>query len=143
MRSRSRTVLFASVCAVAASLLGAAALASAQGTEASGASVKNPVAANAGSIAAGKKLYDTQCASCHGPAGKGDGKGGALLKPLPANFTDDEWKHGSTDGDLFTTIRDGVKQTGMAAYGARIPTRDIWNLVNYLRTLGPTPPKSH
>jgi mono/diheme cytochrome c family protein len=136
-------MLLASACAVAVATLGAVALAGAQGPAASGAAMKNPVAANASSIAAGKKLYDTQCASCHGPTGKGDGKGGALLKPTPADFTDEEWKHGATDGDLFTTIRDGVKQTGMAAYGSRIPARDIWNLVNYLRTLGPTPPRSH
>ena len=101
------------------------------------AKLKNPVAANAASLAAGKKLYDAQCASCHGATGKGDGKGGELLKPKPSDMTDAEWKHGSTDGEIFTVIRDGSKQTGMRAYGSRIPTNDIWNLVNYVRTLGP------
>jgi mono/diheme cytochrome c family protein len=135
-------MLLASGCTVAL-MLAAFAPARAQGPAQGGVAMKNPVPANAASLGAGKKLYDTQCASCHGPTGKGDGKGGALLKPLPADLTDKEWKHGGTDADLYTTIRDGVKQTGMAAYGSRIPARDIWNLVNYLRTLGPTPPKSH
>jgi mono/diheme cytochrome c family protein len=107
------------------------------------AKLKNPVAANATSIAAGKKLYDAQCASCHGPAGKGDGKGGALLKPLPSDLTDAEWKHGRSDGEIFTVIRDGARQTGMRAYGSRIPANDIWNLVNYVRSLGPKTAKSH
>ena len=101
------------------------------------AKMKNPVASSAASIAAGKKLYDAQCASCHGSAGKGDGKAGALLKPLPSDLSDTDWKHGSTDGEIFTVIRDGARQTGMRAYGSRIPANDIWNLVNYVRSLSP------
>jgi high-affinity iron transporter len=108
-----------------------------------GATPKNPVAVNSASLAAGKKLYDAQCASCHGAAGKGDGKGGEQLKPKPSDLTDTEWKHGSSDGDIFTVIRDGSKQTGMRAYGSRIPTNDLWNLVNYVRSLGPKAAKSH
>ena len=71
------------------------------------AKMKNPVTASPASIAAGKKLYDAQCASCHGATGKGDGKAGALLKPTPSDLTDADWKHGQTDGEIFTVIRDG------------------------------------
>jgi mono/diheme cytochrome c family protein len=104
--------------------------------------LKNPVAASAASLAAGKKLYDAQCASCHGIAGKGDGKAGAMLKPPPSDLTDAVWKHGSSDGEIFALIRDGVKRTSMRAYGDKIATGDIWNLVNYVRSLGPKPPRS-
>jgi mono/diheme cytochrome c family protein len=107
------------------------------------AKMKNPVASSAASIAAGKKLYDAQCASCHGPTGKGDGKAGAMLKPMPSDLSDGEWKHGSTDGEIFTVIRDGARQTGMRAFGSRIPANDIWNLVNYVRSLSPKTTKSH
>jgi cytochrome c oxidase cbb3-type subunit 3 len=65
-----------------------------------------------------------------------------LLKPLPSDLTDAEWKHGQTDGEIFTVIRDGSKQTGMRAYGSRIPANDIWNLVNYVRSLTPKATKS-
>jgi len=106
------------------------------------AKLKNPVPANAASVAAGRKLYDAQCASCHGAAGKGDGKGGAQLKPAPSDFTDASWKHGSSDGEIFTLIREGAKQTGMRGYGGRVAPQDIWHLVNYLRTLGPKPRSS-
>jgi mono/diheme cytochrome c family protein len=112
-------------------------------THAEAAKLKNPVSANAASIAAGRKLFEAQCASCHGTTGKGDGKGGALLKPPPADLTDAAWKHGNSDGEIFALIRDGAKQTGMRAYGGRIAPQDIWNLVNYLRTLGPKPKPSH
>lgn len=143
MRSRSRGVLVASVLAavIAAPVVGAARYDANVQTDA--AKLKNPIAADAKSLAVGKKLYGTQCASCHGLEGKGDGKGGALLKPLPADFTDDAWKHGSGDDEIFTLIRDGIKQTGMRAFGGRITTQEIWHLVNFLRSLGPKPAKSH
>ena len=60
-----------------------------------------------------------------------------MLKPLPADLTDTEWKLGSSDGDIFVVIRDGSKQTSMRAYGEKIAPNDIWHLVNYLRSLGP------
>lgn len=142
MRSRSRNtwVAFALAAVAAAPVVGTARYDTAVQTDA--AKLKNPVAADAKSIGEGKKLYGAQCASCHGLAGKGDGKGGALLKPLPADFTDDTWKHGSGDGDIFVVIRDGIKQTGMRAFGGRLTTQEIWHLVNYLRTLGPKPAKA-
>ena len=40
---------------------------------------EEPGEGHAGSIAAGKKLYDTQCATCHGDTGKGDGKMAASI----------------------------------------------------------------
>jgi len=106
------------------------------------AALKNPVKATPDSIAAGKKLYDTQCTTCHGDTGKGDGKMAASLNPpKPSDLSDASWKHGSTDGEIFTLIRDGSKGTGMRGYAARMKPDDMWNVVNYLRTLGPTSAK--
>jgi mono/diheme cytochrome c family protein len=144
MRVVFRTVWFASaVAALSLSLVTFAAAAQQQHKHPEAAKMKNPVAASPSSIAAGKKLYDAQCASCHGATGKGDGKAGALLKPTPSDLTDADWKHGQTDGEIFTIIRDGSPQTGMRGYGSRIPANDIWNLVNYVRSLGPKTTKSH
>jgi len=97
----------------------------------------NPVAAEPRSIAAGKQVYDRRCASCHGEQGKGDGMMGEELNPKPANLTDGAWTHGSADGDIFMVIRDGIKNTGMRAYGRRLTTHQMWDVVNYVRTLGP------
>jgi len=99
------------------------------------AALKNPVAADATSIAAGKQIYDKQCAGCHGESGKGDGAMGEELNPKPADFTDGDWKHGSTDGEIYVVIRDGVKNTGMKPFSRKITAHQIWDVVNYVRTL--------
>jgi mono/diheme cytochrome c family protein len=101
------------------------------------AKLKNPVPANAASIAAGKQIYDKQCAGCHGDTGKGDGAMGEELNPKPANLVDADWKHGSTDGEIYVVIRDGVKNSGMKPYGRKLTTHEIWDVVNYLRSIGP------
>jgi mono/diheme cytochrome c family protein len=99
------------------------------------AKLKNPVAANAASIAAGQKLYGDQCAGCHGDAGHGDGAMGEELTPKPSNLADADWKHGATDGEIFTVIRDGVKGSGMKPYRAKLTSRQLWNVVNFTRSL--------
>jgi mono/diheme cytochrome c family protein len=145
MRVVFRTVWVAFAAALALGLFGlvAAAQQPQPGNHPGAAKMKNPVTSSPASIAAGKKLYDAQCASCHGTTGKGDGKAGSLLKPTPSDLTDTDWKYGQTDGEIFTVIRDGAKQTGMRAYGSRVPANDIWNLVNYVRSLGLKTTKSH
>jgi mono/diheme cytochrome c family protein len=101
------------------------------------AALKNAVPASAASIAAGQALYQKQCAGCHGDTAKGDGAMGEELNPRPSNLTDADWKHGSTDGEIFTVIRDGVKSTGMKAYSRKLTTHQLWDVVNYVRSIGP------
>ncbi len=105
------------------------------------AKIKNPVAADAASVAAGKAVYEKNCISCHGETGKGDGRMGEELNPKPSNLTDAEWKHGSSDGEIYTVIKDGVKGTGMRPFNSKLTTHQIWDVINYIRTLSPT--KSH
>jgi mono/diheme cytochrome c family protein len=112
-------------------------------THPAAAKLTNAVKSTPESIAAGKKIYDTQCMNCHGESGKGDGKMAASITgEKPSDLTDASWKHGSSDGEIFTLIRDGSKGTGMRGFATKLKTDDIWNVVNYLRTLGPKPAKS-
>ena len=97
------------------------------------ATIVNPVAATPGSIAAGQKTYRLLCTRCHGPLGKGDG-GGAGAGGQPADFTDDAWDFGSSDGEIFAAIQQGTS-ADMESYAERISEPEIWNLVNYLRSL--------
>jgi high-affinity iron transporter len=109
---------------------------------AAAARIANPVQADAASLAAGRQLFEKNCASCHGNSGKGDGQMGEELNPKPADLTRAERKHGSSDGEIFVVIRDGVKGTGMKSFNSKLTTRQIWDLVNYVRSLS-TPAKSH
>jgi mono/diheme cytochrome c family protein len=101
------------------------------------AKLKNPVAADNASIAAGRQIYDKQCAGCHGDSGKGDGAMGEELNPKPADLADADWKHGSTDGEIFVVIRDGVRNTGMRPYARKMTAHQMWDVINYLRSIGP------
>ena len=93
----------------------------------------NPVAASPVSIAAGKRAYTQFCANCHGASGRGDGSG-ASAGSQPADLTDAAWDYGASDGEVFGVIRDGVSMD-MGPYGERMKETDIWNVINYLRTL--------
>jgi mono/diheme cytochrome c family protein len=98
------------------------------------AKVTNPVAATPESIAAGKQVYTRYCAVCHGINGEG-GSGSDISAPAP-DLTDKEWKRGSTDGEIFYVIKNGVPpDLNMEPWGDRIKDPDIWNVVNYVRSL--------
>ena len=98
------------------------------------AKVQNPVAASPASIAAGKTTFTRYCANCHGLNAEG-GPGNDLIPPAP-DLTDKEWKHGGTDGEIFNTIKNGVAPDfNMGAWGDQFKDEEIWNVVNYIRSL--------
>lgn len=89
----------------------------------------------------GKKLFQTQCAMCHGEKGDGKGELAAEMKIQPPDFTKPETPKNRTDGELFTIIDTGSDI--MPGQGKRMRDRHKWEIVNYLRALGgKTPEKS-
>jgi len=99
--------------------------------------IANPVPPAPKSIAAGAQLYQKYCKACHGEDATGDGP----LAPKdvhPPNLRDTEWKYGASDGEIFVNIRDGIPpKFDMKSWKSRLTTTDIWNVVNYLRSIGP------
>ena len=95
------------------------------------AKIKNPMAASPESASAGKRVYTRMCSRCHGSEGKGDGT--AATAPVP-DLTDAQWDYGSSDGEIFSVIHDGIS-ADMDGYAARLSDTDIWNVVNYVRSV--------
>ena len=112
-------------------------------THAAAAKVTNPVKADEGSIATGQKLFATHCATCHGPQGAGDGVQAPKFTPRPPNLIDAEWKHGPSDGEIFTIIRNGTPKTAMSPFSKKITERETWDVVNFLRSVGPKTEPAH
>jgi mono/diheme cytochrome c family protein len=101
------------------------------------AKIKNPVASTPASIAEGQKTYQKYCKHCHGDTGKGDGPM-APKGTMPADLTDADWDHGSTDGEIFHVIAEGAgKGSPMKGFKSKITDKETWSLVNYIRSLGP------
>ena len=86
------------------------------------------------SIAAGQQVYQRNCASCHGRSG--DGGPGNDLIPAAPSLVDDQWDHGSTDKAIFDNIKNGVAPDfNMVPFKDKLKDDDIWNVVNYLRSI--------
>ena len=93
----------------------------------------NPIPSSEASIKAGRAVYAKTCRPCHGLQGKGDGVT-APPGSKPANLVDAEWKYGSSDGEIFKTIKEGVKPFDvMEPWGRKISDTDIWHTINFLR----------
>lgn len=108
-----------------------------------------PAVAGAADAAAGKAKYDIFCATCHGPAGKGDGPAAAAAASMgnpPRDFskgefrfdTDGDGKAGS-DADLRNIVANGAQKYGgnqmMAPWGGTLQGADLDNIIAYLHTL--------
>ncbi len=92
-------------------------------------------------IAKGKDLYNTNCASCHGETGMGNGAAGAALNPPPRNFVNPQlWKHSPTIVGMYITLQEGIPNTGMASF-SNIPPEDRFAIIHYVQTFNPTFPK--
>ena len=104
-----------------------------------------PTATAAGDVEAGKATYQANCASCHGPEGRGDGPVAMALDPKPRDFAEAQFKY-DTDGDG-TTGSDAditnIVQQGAAAFGGNVmmaplphlSDAEVANIIAYIRTL--------
>ena len=98
-------------------------------------SLVNPIAPNQDSIMAGKDLFTSHCAACHGSSGKGDGPAGLLMNPRPADLSLHAVPGVHTDAQLFQWISNGYPGTQMPAFRTQLSDTERWNLVNFIRTL--------
>jgi len=87
-------------------------------------------------VAKGKALFATNCASCHGPQGFGDGPASAALNPKPRNFHEGYFRYGGGVARVVRTITEGSPGTGMASF-ISLPLEDRVSLAHFVRSLEP------
>ena len=72
------------------------------------------------------KLWQQNCASCHGENGEGNSASSLL---------DDAWETDGTDRGLYGSIDGGLKHLGMPAYNGAFTPAEIWSQVVHVREL--------
>lgn len=96
--------------------------------------LKNPYPVTAASIAEAREHFVAHCSICHGLDGRGNTTIGRNLYPKAPDMTDAETQQ-LTDGELYYIISNGVRFTGMPAWGSDDDPESIWGLVAFIRRL--------
>ena len=84
-------------------------------------------------ISAGANSFKTDCVTCHGDDGRGDGPASRALDPRPANLVD--LNKISADDFLFWKISTGVTGTAMPAWKGIFTDQQIWQVIAFICTL--------
>jgi len=103
-------------------------------------------AGDAAEVAAGRKIYAADCASCHGEKLQGqpnwqERNGDGKLPAPPHDATGHTWHH--PDQQLFDIVKRGVAAivpnypTDMIGFGGKLSDRDIWNVLAYIKSTWP------
>jgi mono/diheme cytochrome c family protein len=98
---------------------------------------RNPVTASPEVLSAAMAHFADHCASCHGNDGRGKTLIGRGLYPKPPDMTEAATQE-LTDGELYYIIENGVRFTGMPAFGEEIGNeqdKESWDLVHFIRHL--------
>jgi len=99
--------------------------------------LRNPFPTSPENIQAGMEHFADHCATCHANDGGGDTLFGKGLYPKPPDMRTAETQNKS-DGELYYTIENGVRLTGMPAFGEEHSVSggaETWHLVLFIRHL--------
>jgi mono/diheme cytochrome c family protein len=86
------------------------------------------------SVAEGEKLFGTECAACHGLNGRTLTDAGRWMYPRAADLASPETQNYS-ERELFWIVKNGIRLSGMPAFGKVESDEHVWHLVNYVRSL--------
>ena len=97
---------------------------------------QNPVQKSEEVIKESMTHFADHCAFCHANDGSGDTSIGKGLYPKPPDMRKADTQE-LTDGELFYIIHNGIRLTGMPAFGQALPDQDSdsWKLVHFIRYL--------
>lgn len=98
--------------------------------------MRNPVETTLAVLTEARAHFADHCAICHGNDGSGQTEIGKNLYPKAPDMRQADTQD-LTDGELFFIIHNGIRLTGMPAWGSSPPEKDLesWKLVHFLRHL--------
>lgn len=88
-----------------------------------------------------QNIFGSECANCHGNDGRTPTDMGRGLYPRAPDLGSEEVQHWS-DRELFWIIRNGIRLSGMPAFGKQLTDQETWSLVQYVKSLRPAKQKS-
>jgi len=103
--------------------------------ELSSASRTAPMSAEALSREVGRRIYERECAGCHGKEGRADTEVAKVLDPPPRKFADPVAMARLDDGRIYLAIYKGRPGTAMGGRGELLAPAEIIDVIRYLRTL--------
>ena len=96
---------------------------------------------NSALVSAGFRHYDAMCATCHGAPGVQRSEIGVGLYPKPPSLAAvlDEW----SPAELFWITKNGVKLTGMPAFGKTHTDDELWAIIAFIQKLPDIEPNDY
>lgn len=85
----------------------------------------NPFEGQDPAARAGRKIFERECAGCHGSAGQGGRRAPALASPEVRQ---------APAGEIFWVLRNGSLWKGMPSF-SHLPEQQRWQIITYLKTL--------
>lgn len=100
-----------------------------------------PSLASPAMAARGAACYRDHCAQCHGGPGAAPDGIGKSMQPLPGFLIDasTRWR----PQELYLITRDGIKMSGMPAWGWRLGEHDLWSMVAFLERMPELSPAAY
>lgn len=82
----------------------------------------------------GRKIFTSNCQSCHGKEGFGDGPLAKTLMPSPSNFHDSTLAAQLSPLQAYNTVRLGIEGTAMRSF-PELSDQEVWDVAFYVNTL--------
>ena len=101
--------------------------------------VQNPVAATDDNLVAGMKIYQNNCAGCHGDIHQPHAAFGDSLHPRAPQFMEDA--PDMPEYQNFYIIEHGIRLSGMPALRSSLKQEEIWQVTTFLSHMDKLPPQ--
>jgi mono/diheme cytochrome c family protein len=102
------------------------------------ADIRNPVDANEANLIAGMKIYQTDCAGCHGDVNQPHGMLAQALYPRAPQFVEDP--PDMRENQNFYIIEHGIRLSGMPAWRQSLTEQQMWEVTTFLSHMHELPP---